>query len=135
YAPVTRGFFFSSRRRHTRFSRDWSSDVCSSDLQDPHKNMPRIEDDTRRPRRQNTGERRGDWRRRLLTWGLVAAALVLGFLIPYTIYLNHQVVERFGQLQWQLPTRVYARPLTLVPGMALDAATLKTELDAASYRD
>src|SRR5690606_10222806 len=25
-------FFFSGRRRHTRFSRDWSSDVCSSDL-------------------------------------------------------------------------------------------------------
>src|SRR5690606_41028535 len=25
-------FFFSSRRRHTIFSRDWSSDVCSSDL-------------------------------------------------------------------------------------------------------
>src|SRR5207302_6481972 len=29
-------FFFSSRRRHTRFSRDWSSDVCSSDLLDVH---------------------------------------------------------------------------------------------------
>src|SRR2546422_8361813 len=28
-------FFFSSRRRHTRCSRDWSSDVCSSDLE-PH---------------------------------------------------------------------------------------------------
>src|SRR5258707_7941518 len=28
-APV---FFFSSRRRHTRYWRDWSSDVCSSDL-------------------------------------------------------------------------------------------------------
>src|SRR5690606_39713180 len=28
-------FFFSSRRRHTRFSRDWSSDVCSSDLNSP----------------------------------------------------------------------------------------------------
>src|SRR5216683_5535894 len=26
------GFFFSSRRRHTRSDRDWSSDVCSSDL-------------------------------------------------------------------------------------------------------
>src|SRR5438045_7252829 len=25
-------FFFSSRRRHTRFLSDWSSDVCSSDL-------------------------------------------------------------------------------------------------------
>src|SRR3712207_6900858 len=26
-------FFFSSRRRHTRYWRDWSSDVCSSDLE------------------------------------------------------------------------------------------------------
>src|SRR2546422_511647 len=31
-AECVRGFFFSSRRRHTRCSRDWSSDVCSSDL-------------------------------------------------------------------------------------------------------
>src|SRR2546430_3383181 len=29
-------FFFSSRRRHTRFDCDWSSDVCSSDLLPPH---------------------------------------------------------------------------------------------------
>src|SRR2546430_8553758 len=28
-------FFFSSRRRHTRFDCDWSSDVCSSDLWQP----------------------------------------------------------------------------------------------------
>src|SRR6266513_5782104 len=28
-------FFFSSRRRHTRSKRDWSSDVCSSDLRVP----------------------------------------------------------------------------------------------------
>src|SRR5687768_18475562 len=31
-------FFFSSRRRHTRCSRDWSSDVCSSDLPLFHRN-------------------------------------------------------------------------------------------------
>src|SRR3989449_4149962 len=31
-AVLYRYFFFSSRRRHTRCSRDWSSDVCSSDL-------------------------------------------------------------------------------------------------------
>src|SRR2546430_3907089 len=30
-------FFFSSRRRHTRFDCDWSSDVCSSDLPGPLK--------------------------------------------------------------------------------------------------
>src|SRR2546430_4254304 len=29
-------FFFSSRRRHTRFDCDWSSDVCSSDLAELH---------------------------------------------------------------------------------------------------
>src|SRR5690606_39278546 len=34
-------FFFSSRRRHTRFSRDWSSDVCSSDLPRPDPLPPR----------------------------------------------------------------------------------------------
>src|SRR4051794_41452442 len=29
-------FFFSSRRRHTRWTGDWSSDVCSSDLAESH---------------------------------------------------------------------------------------------------
>src|SRR2546429_4743183 len=33
-------FFFSSRRRHTRCSRDWSSDVCSSDLLDAPSGRP-----------------------------------------------------------------------------------------------
>ncbi len=80
------------------------------------------------------GEGRG-WRRRAMGWGLVAIAIGLGFLIPYTLYLNHQVTLRFGQLRWQVPTRVYARPLQLAQGMAMDARTLKTELDAASYRD
>src|SRR2546430_5708466 len=32
YEFVSVFFFFSSRRRHTRFDCDWSSDVCSSDL-------------------------------------------------------------------------------------------------------
>src|SRR5690606_40850080 len=36
-------FFFSSRRRHTRFSRDWSSDVCSSDLKgDENRTVDRV---------------------------------------------------------------------------------------------
>src|SRR5690554_5003489 len=39
---LDRDFFFSSRRRHTRCGRDWSSDVCSSDL-NPTQNMPPIE--------------------------------------------------------------------------------------------
>src|SRR2546430_17255181 len=34
-------FFFSSRRRHTRFDCDWSSDVCSSDLHCPAISLPK----------------------------------------------------------------------------------------------
>src|SRR2546428_9559891 len=34
YTALRFAFFFSSRRRHTRSDRDWSSDVCSSDLMD-----------------------------------------------------------------------------------------------------
>src|SRR6266496_4579866 len=46
-------FFFSSRRRHTRSLRDWSSDVCSSDL------LPAYERD--HPERSRpVEERRGD---------------------------------------------------------------------------
>src|SRR3712207_7286501 len=33
-------FFFSSRRRHTRYWRDWSSDVCSSDLYEQAREDP-----------------------------------------------------------------------------------------------
>src|SRR5437762_9256703 len=36
-------FFFSSRRRHTRYIGDWSSDVCSSDLIDMLQRLEQIE--------------------------------------------------------------------------------------------
>src|SRR5690606_40679947 len=39
---------FSSRRRHTRFSRDWSSDVCSSDLTSSRKLSSRSQSSTPR---------------------------------------------------------------------------------------
>ena len=78
---------------------------------------------------------RPQWRRRLVTWTLAAIGLGLGFLIPYTLYLNHEVGQRFDQLRWQIPTRVFARPLVLAPGVAMGPETLKTELDAAAYRE
>src|SRR5215813_9437588 len=47
-------FFFSSRRRHTRCGRDWSSDVCSSDL--VHPRHRRARGDAERPLRPRGGE-------------------------------------------------------------------------------
>src|SRR5205814_4471482 len=41
-------FFFSSRRRHTRCLSDWSSDVCSSDLQDEPRQEARVRHRRRR---------------------------------------------------------------------------------------
>ncbi|MDR1076464.1 MAG: penicillin-binding protein 1B [Xanthomonadaceae bacterium] len=73
------------------------------------------------------------WRRWLVTLVLAGIGFAFGFLAPYTVYLNHQVSERFDSLRWQIPTRVYARPLHLGQGTAMDARTLKAELDAAAY--
>src|SRR5690606_2146382 len=46
YSDLNLYFFFSSRRRHTRFSRDWSSDVCSSDLDFSSRWIFDLDDDT-----------------------------------------------------------------------------------------
>jgi len=75
------------------------------------------------------------WIKRFLL--LVSVALIIGAiaLTPHVRELDAQVQERFGQLRWQLPTRIYARPLVLEAGRAMDAATLKLELSAAGYRD
>src|SRR5688572_4316510 len=47
--PSVLSFFFSSRRRHTRFDCDWSSDVCSSDLDGHLPQRQRIPDEGGRP--------------------------------------------------------------------------------------
>src|SRR6266496_6217261 len=52
-------FFFSSRRRHTRSLRDWSSDVCSSDLLDAVLGIARDTDGRRQGRIRRDGDRRG----------------------------------------------------------------------------
>src|SRR6266498_2415308 len=49
-------FFFSSRRRHTRCGRDWSSDVCSSDLAEPRVRLRQI---YRRPESRHDSGARG----------------------------------------------------------------------------
>ena len=113
---------------------DIDDDPEDDDLEDDQDDRDDTDDDQDDDGGDGEGEGPG-WRRRLLGWALTATAIGLGFLIPYVLYLNHQVSVRFGQLRWQVPTRVYARPLVLAPGLAMDANTLKTELDAASYHE
>src|SRR5256886_7275739 len=86
------GFFFSSRRRHTRFDCDWSSDVCSSDLE----------------------ESKDDPARRVARLGLALAAVLLGFglaaiqLLPFIQYIpfspRAQGYHGFeGSTSWAIP--------------------------------
>lgn len=60
---------------------------------------------------------------------------MVGFLVPYTLVLNHSVQERFNDLVFSVPTRVYARPLPLKAGEPMTAKALELELTFAGYRN
>jgi penicillin-binding protein 1B len=74
--------------------------------------------------------KRGLWR-----FGLLVIGLMIGIGLPYIWYLDKQVREQFAQLNWQLPTKVYARPLALAPGVRLDGSSFELELQAGGYKD
>jgi len=61
---------------------------------------------------------------------LCACTAVLG----YAGLVNHQVAQRFKERLWDVPAKVYARPMTLYPGLALSAGSLGQELDLLGYR-
>src|SRR3989454_8355458 len=62
-------FFFSSRRRHTRLQGDWSSDVCSSDLE--HFAMASLPATTDNATRWEEGYVSGQWRHGEVFFGIL----------------------------------------------------------------
>ena len=65
--------------------------------------------------------------------GLFLLALGLGFGVPVMISLDREVRAEFEALSWQIPTRVFARPLALVQGEPMTEAALERELEAAAF--
>ncbi len=63
----------------------------------------------------------------------IGLGLLVGFLVPYTLVLNARVQERFNDLVFSVPTRVYARPLPLQAGEAMNPKALELELSFAGY--
>ncbi len=59
--------------------------------------------------------------------------LLFGFVLPYTLVLNKRVQDRFNDLVFAVPTRVYARPLPLAADMPMTPAALELELTFAGY--
>jgi penicillin-binding protein 1B len=71
-------------------------------------------------------------RTRHLLLKLFVTALVAGGLL--LIYLDAKIVSTFTDKMWELPAKVYARPLELFAGARLGAAELAYELEVLGYR-
>jgi penicillin-binding protein 1B len=78
--------------------------------------------------------RGGSWRRVAWRLLLLAAGVFLGLMVPWVLYLNHQVTSEFEGRKWDLPSRVYARAMELYPGAALNTRDLELELAISGYR-
>jgi len=74
-------------------------------------------------------------KRGLLRLFLLGLGLLVGIGGPYVWYLDKQVRTEFAQLNWQIPTKVYARPLDLTPGLRLDGSSFELELQAGGYKN
>jgi penicillin-binding protein 1B len=81
--------------------------------------------------KKNTAPGKGFNSRKLLK---SLAAVILIALAAYLLYLNHLINLRFEGDTWALPSRVYARPLEIYPGLKLEQEALQYELGLAVYQ-
>ncbi|MEE4250517.1 MAG: penicillin-binding protein 1B [Alcanivoracaceae bacterium] len=99
-------------------------------MSSPKKSPPK----KRSPARKSPGRAAASagirWRR--LLWQLALVSLVIGLL--GLAWLDARVRERFDNHQWQLPARVYARPVELYSGREMTAGNLDQLLSLLRYR-
>lgn len=84
-------------------------------------------------RRKHVKKSRPGWLGRIWRLSLLLVGIFLGLLLPWVVYLNHQVTTEFEGRKWDIPSRVYARALDIYPGLALSRNDLELELKAAGY--
>jgi penicillin-binding protein 1B len=64
---------------------------------------------------------------------LIGIGFAIGFLLPYTLVLDARVRARVGEIAFSQPTRVFAKPVRLAAGEAMNANALVLELTSAGY--
>jgi len=79
------------------------------------------------------GRARRVWRRLFRLAGYAALIAVI-VAVPWVVWLDRQVTEKFSGQKWQLPAQVYARPLEVYPGVTLARELLVAELGRLGYR-
>jgi penicillin-binding protein 1B len=90
---------------------------------------------TARKRKTASRARSSGWAGRLWRISLLLAGAFLGLLLPWVVYLNHQVTTEFEGRKWDLPSRVYARSMDLYPGARVGMEDLALELRLAGYHE
>ena len=72
--------------------------------------------------------------RRLFRFLMLLLGLGIGISVPWIIWLDIQVRDEFEGRIWEVPSRVYARPLSLYSGKSITKQSLLAELKASGYR-
>ena len=85
-------------------------------------------------RTKKTSVRKAGLIRRLFRLSMLLLGLVIGLGVPWVVWLDFQVRSEFDGRKWDLPSRVYSRPLSLYEGLAISRQSLLTELKVAGYR-
>ena len=88
----------------------------------------------RKTTRKKTAKQKPGILRRLFRLAMLLVGLGIGLGVPCVIWLDMQVRDEFEGRIWDVPSRVYARPLSLYTGKVLSKETLLTELRVAGYR-
>ncbi|MDX1757617.1 MAG: penicillin-binding protein 1B [Marinobacter sp.] len=74
--------------------------------------------------------------RRAWVWGLLGRLCLVGIVVlaGWMVYLDAVVTSRFEGRRFEVPSRVYARPLELYDGASISVGGLRRELELAGYR-
>ncbi|MFO6423985.1 penicillin-binding protein 1B [Motilimonas sp. KMU-193] len=91
-----------------------------------------------KPRRKTTKKTRRFSTKKTGLW-LLSTSLKLGLVLVagvllYGIYLDSKIRSKMDGPIWQLPAQVFARPLTLYPGMPIEKSEVISELKMLNYR-
>jgi len=88
----------------------------------------------RKPARKKAKGKKPGLLRRLFRLLMLLVGLGIGLSLPWAIWLDMQVRDEFEGRIWDVPSRVYARPLSLYTGKPLTKDYLLLELNATGYR-
>ena len=88
----------------------------------------------RKPARKKAVSKKSGLLRRLFRLSMLLVGVGIGLSAPWVIWLDMQVRGEFEGRIWDVPSRVYARPLSLYAGKAISKESLLLELKASGYR-